>query len=122
MTHHRLYVLNYETPEYLEAGGDNFVLWMTPPFILIGALAFLVLPWWVALTVIATVGANAFANNFMHTAFHVPTHWARKIPWFERSNRWHYQHHLNVRANLGINQYLYDRLFGTFRSRRFMRR
>lgn len=125
MTHHlKLYPPgDYSSDEYRSAGKDastRFFAVAALPLILAPLILLLVgfISWPVALVILFVEGAIGFLHNYMHDAFHINNHWLNKIPVINRSfDRWnkiHYIHHIDMSKNYGIFTFFWDRLFGTY--------
>lgn len=54
-------------------------------------------------------------HQYFHEGFHVENFWLRKYRWFQKLEDLHYLHHRNMRRNLGILWFGWDRVFRTYR-------
>lgn len=121
MAHHLMYPRqNFLSDVYMDVGADSGTLFFTaagiavtaPPFAALWALG---LPWWVFATVAVEGALIGAANGYVHDALHVRGHWLGRFRWFERLRILHIVHHANVRVNLGIYDFWWDRILGTYR-------
>jgi len=121
LEHHRLYSPgDLRSSVYRNAGADSTTWRFVLP---LGALVALIAQSaiWLgmggpdALFLVVTAAAIGFAHDFVHDAFHIEGHWLERAPWFLRLRALHDEHHRDVRVNLGILCFVWDRLFGTFR-------
>ncbi len=92
----------------------SFVLAFLPFAVSLVLAAFLMLPRWLAVLVTIETAIIGWASNYLHDAFHVQGFWLERLQWFGRLRRLHVQHHDDMRTNLGIFLWLWDRLLGTF--------
>lgn len=119
--HERLYpASDFLSDGYRDAGRDS----TAPAFaaILVAVVlplmavlyAFGVPAWAIAAGAVeaAVIGA---ANNYVHDALHVRGHFLERFRQFRRLRTAHRVHHANVRLNLGIFSFEWDRVFGTYR-------
>lgn len=123
MDHHQVrYPPNdlYSVGKYRSSGSASGWLTFTPLVMLagIGILALLNLGLhverWVQLVVVALVALVGWAHGYVHDAFHVSDHWLGRFASFQRLRLLHEPHHFNMRKNLGILWFGWDRLFRTF--------
>jgi len=125
MTHHlKLYPpTDYLSDVYRNAGKDN-----TTRVFALAATPLIVLPIILGMYDVISVASTATAfvvmcimgllHDYLHDSFHIRGHFLNRVPIFKnlfiRWNNLHYQHHVNMQCNLGIFNFLFDRLFGTF--------
>lgn len=73
--------------------------------------------WWVHVIVIGQGLLIGALHDYTHMAFHLEGNWLHQFKWFKKLQTLHFMHHWNVRKNLGIVWFGWDRLFKTFRIR-----
>lgn len=105
----------YRTSEYVGALSDSFAVWFIPAGILMIVTAVLALPPAGFMTVISTIIVISLVNGVLHDSFHVQNHPLAAYTWHRRLGGLHEVHHRNVRKNLGIYFFWFDRLAGSFR-------
>lgn len=123
MTHHvRLYPPKALLSDvYKSAGKDDGLLIFVPAItaamgLWAGAVWLLGAAWW-NLVVIAVVGVSVgWLHNYVHEGFHIRGFWMERFGWFRRVRALHWLHHWNMRKNLGICWFGWDRVFRTFRA------
>lgn len=54
-------------------------------------------------------------HDYIHEGFHIEGFWLRRYRWFQKLEDLHYLHHRNMKKNLGIVWFGWDRIFRTFR-------
>ena len=106
----------YQSERYLGDLKTSFLPVFVPIFVVWNILAAALLPWPCFVAFFATSSVLSLFNNYMHDSFHVTTHWLRRYRWYDRLSATHRVHHENVKKNLGIYWYVFDRIFGTYRS------
>ena len=115
--HHRE---KYSPHDYLDktyrhvASSNNPILYYTPPALIIVALAFWLMPFYLAAIFTVELAAVAWANDWLHTQMHIEGHWLERYRWFWRLRDLHWHHHVDESKNLGIFSWFSDKLFRTF--------
>ena len=121
MTHHlKLYPpWDYESDTYRDPGKDSTVF----PFLILGAPLVLlpvvagifgIISVWISVALVFEILLIGFLNDFIHDSFHVKGHWVRRYwPGYERLNRLHFAHHVDMQKNFGIFIFAWDAIFGT---------
>lgn len=99
---------------------DSTVLFIPPVLLLLGlfgmALWKLGVPAWTFPILVAEALVVGILHDWIHLATHVDGHWMLKSAWVRHLRDLHFEHHHNMRANLGIIWFGWDRLFRTFRT------
>lgn len=106
---------SYLSERYLGDIRTSFLPWFVLIFLAFNLLAGLILPWPLSLTFFVVCSTVSLMNSYLHDSFHVENHWLTKFHWHHKMREIHRVHHQNVRVNLGIYWYFFDRLGGTFR-------
>lgn len=121
-THHEILYPNNDlfSDTYREAGIDDsgklFILLFSPIILLILALGWLgVLSWLTAFMIIGEMGLFGYAHDFLHERMHLKKSWWHQFGWFQKWIGLHVIHHYHTDKNLGIFNFLADRVFGTFK-------
>ncbi len=122
MEHHQVHYPPsdlYSTGKYRSSGWSSGWLTFTPIVALswLGILAFMRLLHLGALgqgIVLAVFAVLGWAHGYVHDAFHVSDHRLGRFAWFQRLRLLHEPHHFDMRKNLGILWFGWDRVFGTF--------
>lgn len=112
----------YTSKRYLGNLRTSFIWWFIPAFLLIGILAWCILPLSLFITALATMSTAAIVNTTLHDSFHVENHWLKRFKWHQRLVIIHYIHHINVKKNLGIYFFFFDVITNNFKNPRFQRR
>lgn len=123
MTHHlKLYPhSDLLSDTYRDAGADNGLLVFTPGIALVVGVFGIVL-FCFGVPVIGLIAAVILsilvgaANDLLHTSFHLRGSRLQRFGWFRTLRSLHFYHHRNMKKNLGIIWFGWDRLFKTFRS------
>lgn len=105
----------YLSAKYLGDLRTSFIPYFIPVFVAFNLLAFAIMSWPMALTFLVVSSAVSLASNMLHDSYHVKDHWLTRFSWHRHLREVHRVHHVNVKKNLGIYFYFYDRLFGSFR-------
>lgn len=104
----------FMSEKYLSNLRESFIWFFAPAFILMNTMAWVFLVWPVALTFsFVTIGVSFF-NDIVHDSFHVKDHWMTRFRWHGRLRTAHRVHHKNLKKNLGMWLFLYDRILGTY--------
>lgn len=95
----------------------------TPPLVFLlavlgGMLWLLHAPAWILLVFGISLVGFGLVNDYAHDAFHVRRHWLMRFKWYKKARKRHFVHHNNMRVNLGILSYAWDRVFGTMSDER----
>jgi sterol desaturase/sphingolipid hydroxylase (fatty acid hydroxylase superfamily) len=78
-------------------------------------VAYMILPWYLFVPSIITMSLISFVNVVLHDSFHIKNHWLKRYRWHRRLAETHFIHHRNIKKNLGIYFYLFDRMSGSFK-------
>lgn len=97
------------------AHGENTVLLFAPFFVTLAVAVILALPSQTAALLLVELAALAWLNDCLHDALHVRGFWLERFAFFRRLRALHLQHHLEMRSNLGICCWVFDRILGSFR-------
>ena len=68
-----------------------------------------------AISVIAAMIIVGILNDVIHDSYHVNNHWLRKFPGYAKAQHLHFVHHRRMKKNMGIYEFNWDRMFGTYR-------
>lgn len=122
MTHHlkRYPPKDLLSDVYRDAGEDDGAFIFFPAITLIvgllgsGLYVLGVSPW--------VLGCVALLSTFigvghdrLHTEFHLTGTWFARFAWFRTLRTLHFYHHRNLKKNLGIVWFFWDRLLSTYR-------
>jgi hypothetical protein len=108
----------YQSEKYLGDLKTSFIPIFIPVFLLVNLLAIRILPLACYPVFLLVSSAVAVANNYFHDSFHVSGHWLSRFKFYGRLKSTHLIHHENVKKNLGIYWYGYDKVIGSFRKPR----
>ncbi len=108
---------------YRDSGRDDSLFVFIPAITLALVPWFVVLwsvgaPWWALALVFAEGTFVGWLHNYIHEGFHLETFWLVRFSWFRTVRASHWLHHWNMRRNLGIMWFGWDRLFKTYRTAR----
>lgn len=124
MNHHlKQYPPNdFYSDKYRSAGKDNtvylFILAFLPILFTIKLLMYLsILTAPVGVAMLAVMIGVGLLHNYIHDAFHLNKTFLRKFKFFKRLEKLHYIHHIDMRKNLGIYTFIWDKVFKTFRNK-----
>ena len=106
----------FASEKYISIGGNSFVYWFIPLFLLFLGAQFLILSPIMFGVSAATTGLVAFVNFYVHDTYHLSGNPFAGTKFFKRLTDYHHVHHRNMKKNFGIYSFFIDRLFGTFRS------
>jgi hypothetical protein len=121
MTHHqKLYPANdFYSDSYRDPGKDNtfwlFLAAFTPLGIATALLmVFGVISISIGLVAIGTMSFIGFINNSLHDSFHLRKSFWHRFWFFDRLQKLHYIHHVDMTMNFGIFNFTWDKLLKTF--------
>lgn len=108
---------------YRSSGADSGWLVFTPfvagyVFLTVWVLSWFGVPWWVHAILITETAVVGYLHGYVHDGLHVRGHLLEKVPGFEKLRALHAAHHRNMRKNLGIFWFGWDRVLGTFSNNR----
>lgn len=124
MQHHALYPpvdlrsRSYRRVNWFNSGPFLF----TPAFLavtlLLGAVAlyFHVSFLYVVIAAVALALFGIF-NDIVHDSFHIKDNWFDRFSAYRKLRDLHFVHHRNMKQNFGIVTFVWDKAFGTFRSK-----
>lgn len=78
-------------------------------------LIFVIFPLGFAIVLAVEVSVLAFVTDFIHDSTHLEYHWLERFGWYRRLKHEHWIHHANVKKNLGILSFFFDRLTGSYK-------
>lgn len=105
----------FQAESYLGDLKTSFLPVFIPLFFVVNVLAAAVLSWPCFLVFFVVSSAGSLVNNYLHDSYHISTHWLRRFGWYHRLAGMHRIHHENVKKNLSIYWYGFDRLVGSIR-------
>lgn len=111
--HHSNYSEIYTTPRYIDEETSLTLYYLIPVTGCI-ILAFLLLPFSLAITVMATLLASLVLYVYFHVQYHLDYSWWQRFAWFRRRQFLHRIHHERPDKNFGVLDSMWDRLLGTF--------
>ncbi len=121
MNHH---VVQYPPKNLMSAGyrssGRTSVWAFVPPLTVFVAITLGVLwiagaQWWLHAIIIVESALIGWLHDYAHDGLHVTGHPLEKVPGFGWLRRQHSVHHRNMKRNLGIMWFGWDRILGTYR-------
>jgi len=110
---------DFYSDRYRDPGSDNtawlFALVFSPFVATIVVLTLIsAVSLFLGLAILAEMAVIGWLNNSLHDSFHLRETFWHKFKFFNRLQKLHYQHHVNMRSNLGIFSFLWDKIFRTF--------
>lgn len=114
--HHQLYNPRHPASDEFRPAGWRSFRFQALIFVLVAAAVFLVVPLWIALPLLIEFSVLAWVTNTMHNATHTVDHPMERFGWYRRMKKEHWIHHANVKTNLGVLTFLYDRLARSYRA------
>lgn len=123
MTHHlKLYPpTDYYSDEYRNPGKDNTV-WLfaavfSPLLVLIlGLILTSVIPTLLGIMALIEMATIGWLNNSMHDGFHLKKSFWDRFGFYVNLRKLHFEHHVDMGKNYGIFSFMWDKLFGTYKS------
>jgi len=113
--HHRYYARGrLVSPIYRGDEGNNTPYFLIPT-ILVGGMAFFVLPLSLFLVATAASAASFYAHVYLDKEYHVQAPRLARFAWFRRKQQLHFVHHLHGNSNFAVIDFFWDRLLGTYR-------
>lgn len=124
--HDKLYPINdFKSEKYRSAGKDSTVIFFAVASLPVLAIPLLlsllgILSLFQALFSIATMLFIGWAHDYIHSLFHLKTHWLQKVPvlvnYYNKLEKLHYLHHVDDSKNFGILTFVWDKLFKTMKT------
>ena len=124
--HDKLYpISDFKSDKYRSAGKDSTVIFFAFASLPVLAIPFLlslfgVLSLFQALFSVAIMLFIGWAHDYVHTLFHLNTHWLQKVPfiskYYNKLEKLHYLHHVDDTKNFGILVFWWDQLFRTMKN------
>jgi sterol desaturase/sphingolipid hydroxylase (fatty acid hydroxylase superfamily) len=99
---------------YLGDEGNNTPFFFIP-FFLVGACAYLLLPFGFFVAVVVAGGASFYAHVFFDKEYHVEGSRFQRFAWFRRKQELHFVHHRHANCNFAVIDFFWDRILGTYR-------
>ncbi|MGA3400050.1 MAG: sterol desaturase family protein [Acetobacteraceae bacterium] len=113
--HHTYYARGHlASPAYQGKEGNNTPFFLIPT-ILVGAVAFFLLPLGLFLAMGLTAAASFYLHVYFDKAYHVQGSLLERFAWFRRMQQLHFVHHLHANSNFAVIDFFWDRLLGTYR-------
>jgi sterol desaturase/sphingolipid hydroxylase (fatty acid hydroxylase superfamily) len=111
--HHANYSEIYTTPRYVEEK-TSLTLCYLIPMAGCAVLAFLLLPFSLAIAVMATLLASLILHAHLHVQYHLDRSWWQRFAWFRRRQFLHRIHHERPDKNFGVMDSMWDHFLGTY--------
>lgn len=93
------------------------VLIFTIPLLLIWTIFAAFSPLWLSTCVAIEMIIVGYANSWFHDIMHIEPNKFQNKKWFKRRQKMHDIHHYDITKNFGIIHNLFDKLFGTIRTK-----
>lgn len=119
--HHAKYQAKLLSEEWIPS--ERHVMWhYAIPFVPLLAAAFALLPaaWFVVH--VAALAGTIWWHIYLHKQYHLRGSWFARFEWFRRKRALHFIHHRNEHSNFALVEYGWDKLLGTYHSKRLGRR
>jgi sterol desaturase/sphingolipid hydroxylase (fatty acid hydroxylase superfamily) len=111
--HHAIYSEIYTSPRYIDEK-ISLTQYYLIPATGCAILAFLLLPFGLAIAVMATFLASIILHVHFHVQYHLNYSWWQRFAWFRRRQFLHRIHHERPDKNFGVLDSMWDRLLGTY--------
>jgi len=107
---------------YRDAGKDSslfvflpaitvaFLIWCLGAYLLGASVAVLVM-------MVVEAAVIGWLHDYLHGQFHLKDSWTLRYDCLKQLRVWHWYHHRNMKRNLGIVWFGWDRVFRTFRGK-----
>ena len=113
--HHTYYAKDHlVSPTYLGEEGNNTPFFFIP-VLLVGGVAYFLLPLELFVVLIIACAASFYAHVFFDKEYHVEGSRLRRFTWFRRKQELHFVHHRHANSNFAVIHFFWDRILGTYR-------
>jgi len=113
--HHTYYSKDHlVSPTYLGEEGNNTPYFFIPA-LLVGGLAYFLLPLNLFVVMVIAGAASFYAHVFFDKEYHIEGSWLQRFAWFRRHQKLHFVHHRHANSNFGVIHFFWDRILGTYR-------
>jgi len=85
------------------------------PVLLVGACAYVVLPFDLFVVMALACAASFYMHVFFDKEYHVEGSRLQRFAWFRRKQELHFVHHRHAHSNFGVIHFFWDRILGTYR-------
>lgn len=115
-------ITDFKSDKYRSAGKDSTVIFFALASLPVLAIPcvlglFGVLTLFQTVCVVACMLFIGWFHDYVHEAFHLNTHWFKKVPvvsnYFLKLEKMHYLHHVDDTKNFGILVFWWDQVFHT---------
>lgn len=115
--HHQLYNPRHPaTDEFKPAGWRSF-RFQALIFVIVALAVLWFVPFAISIPLLIEFSALSYITNEIHNATHTTGHWLEIFGWYRQLKREHWIHHANVKKNLGVLTFFYDRLAKSYAKR-----
>lgn len=108
--HHQLYNPRHPASDEFKPAGWRSFRFQALIFVLVCAAVLWLVPFAIALPLLIEFSVLAWITNTLHNATHTMDHPLEIFSWYRRLRREHWTHHANVKKNLGVMTFIFDRL------------
>jgi sterol desaturase/sphingolipid hydroxylase (fatty acid hydroxylase superfamily) len=113
--HHTYYSKDHLVSRtYLGDEGNNTPFFFIPVF-LVGACAYLLLPFDLFVVQVVACAASFYAHVFFDKEYHVEGSRLQRFAWFRRKQQLHFVHHRHANCNFAVIHFFWDRILCTYR-------
>lgn len=113
--HHTYYSKDHlVSPTYLGEDGNNTPFFFIP-IIVVGGLAYFLLPLNLFIVLVVSCAASFYAHVFLDNQYHVEKSRLQRYAWFRRKQALHFVHHRHANSNYAVIHFFWDRILGTYR-------
>lgn len=115
--HHQLYNPRHPaTSEFIPAGWRS-LRFQALIFVICSTATLWLFPWLYGIALVLEFSVLSYITNTVHNATHTVGHWLEIFGWYRQLKREHWIHHANVKKNLGVLTFIYDRLAKSYAAR-----
>jgi sterol desaturase/sphingolipid hydroxylase (fatty acid hydroxylase superfamily) len=113
--HHGHYAVGHLTSAVRLENDDNNTPFFLIPVLLLGAMAWFVLPHALFLAVPMGAAASFYVHVWFDWAYHVEGSYLERFAWFRHKQQLHFVHHAHANTNFAVVDFFWDRMLGTYR-------
>lgn len=114
--HHTYYSKDHLVSSVYLADEGNNTPYFLIPVLVVGAIAYFILPLDFFAAVALACAASFYAHVFFDKEYHVEGSWLLRFAWFRHMQELHFVHHRHADSNFAVIDYFWDRLLGTYRA------
>lgn len=116
LSHHMIYSWDRLLSDRYCDDEQSVTHFFVVPAVCLESIAFAVLPRALFSVQLAALATSYAVHVYLHTQYHLSRTWLYRLEWFRRRRELHFEHHRDPGCNFAVVEFLWDRIFGTYRA------